>query len=146
MSIQQQAGTVADPVSQEFLVTCLCAEWCGTCRDYRPGFDELAQQFPDTRFRWLDIEEHADAMGDLDIENFPTLLIQRRALVLFFGTMLPYLNHLQRLIETFREQTPEQSRDYALSTPERSSWQENQDICSLGRLKLLAENTKNTAS
>lgn len=133
MSLQQQAGTVAGPASAEFLVTCLCAEWCGTCRDYRPGFDELAKQFPDTRFRWLDIEEHADDMGDLDIENFPTLLIQRRELVLFFGTMLPYLNHLQRLIETFLEQTAEQSRDYVLSNPERCSWQENQDLSHLGR-------------
>ena len=25
----------------EFLIACLCAAWCGTCRDYRAGFDAL---------------------------------------------------------------------------------------------------------
>ena len=132
MTLHQQAVTTADDqASEEFLVICLCAEWCATCRDYRAGFNALAAQFPATRFRWLDIEEHADEMGDLDIENFPTLFIRRREWVLFFGTMLPYLNYLRRMIETFQEQTTEQSRDYALSSPERRSWQENQDLARL---------------
>lgn len=117
---------------EEFLVICLCAEWCGSCRDYRPGFNELAMQFPDTRFRWLDIEEQAADLGDLDIENFPTLFIRRGESVLFFGTMLPHLSHLRRLIETFHEQTPEQSRDYVQSSPERRGWQENTDLARLG--------------
>jgi len=117
--------------SEEFLVICLCAEWCGTCRDYRPGFTELAARFPSARFRWLDIEEQADDLGDLDIENFPTLFIQRRESVLFFGTMLPHLSHLQRMIETLSEQTPEQSRDYARSSPERQGWQSNTDLLQL---------------
>ena len=112
---------------------CLCAEWCGACREYRPGFERLAAEFPQARFHWLDIEEHADEMGDLDIENFPTLFIQRRESVLFFGTMLPHLSHLRRTIETFHEQTPEQSRVYAHSSPERRGWQENQDLLRLER-------------
>lgn len=127
-------ATVQNPLPGEFLVVCLCAEWCGTCRDYQAGFNALAEQFPDTRFRWLDIEDRADDLGDLDIENFPTLFIQRGTQVLFFGTMLPHLSHLSRLIETFHEQTPEQSRDYVLSSPERSLWQESQDLCHLGRV------------
>jgi thioredoxin 1 len=136
MSLHQQAVTSRDDqASEEFLVICLCAEWCGTCRDYRAGFDALAAQFPDTRFRWLDIEEHADEMGDLDIENFPTLFIRRGQWVLFFGTMLPYHNYLRRMIETFQDQTAEESRDYALSSPERCSWQENQDLARLGTIQ-----------
>ena len=133
MSLNQQAVTSRDDQAcEEFLVICLCAEWCGTCRDYKAGFNALAAQFPSTRFRWLDIEEHADEMGDLDIENFPTLFVQRRQWVLFFGTMLPYLNYLRRMIETFQEQTAEQSRDYALLNPERRGWQENEDLARLG--------------
>ena len=117
----------------EFLVICLCAEWCGTCREYRPGFEALAERFPGARFRWLDIEEQADELGDLDIENFPTLFIQRQEAILFFGTMLPHLNHLQRTIETFVEQTPEQSRSYAQSNPDRLEWQNNADLRNLAQ-------------
>ena len=59
----------------EFLIACLCANWCGTCRDYREGFEALATRFPTARFVWLDVEDEADALGDLDIETFPTLVI-----------------------------------------------------------------------
>ena len=122
---------MANDALADFLVICLCAEWCGTCREYRPGFDELAARFPGARFRWLDIEEQADDMGDLDIQDFPTLFIQRAESILFFGTMLPHLSHLQRTIETFVEQTPEQSRAYALSNPDRREWQDNADLLGL---------------
>lgn len=113
---------------ESFLVIALCAEWCGTCRDYRPGFMAMADDFPTLRFHWLDIEAQADDLGDLDIENFPTVFIQRADSILFFGTMLPHLNHLHRLIETFLEQTPEQSRQYAHANPERQAWQANADL------------------
>lgn len=135
MALQQRIGANAEnQVSTEFLVICLCAEWCGACRDYKSGFYGLAAQFPNARFRWLDIEEQADDLGDLEIENFPTLFVQRRESVLFFGTMPPQVSHLRRMIEIFQEQTPEQSRDYALSDPERQGWQDNQDLGRLGQV------------
>ena len=124
----------SDGAEAEFLVICLCAEWCGTCRDYRAGFEALAEAFPDTRFRWLDIEDQADDLGDLDIENFPTLFIQRRDSILFFGTMLPHLDLLRRLIETFHEQSLEESQAYALANPERAGWQQNADLSRLRQL------------
>ena len=85
-------------------------------------------------FGWLDIEEQADDLGDLDIENFPTILILRRGDVLFYGTLLPYVAHLRRLIETLATQTLEQSRAYACSTPDHRHWQEDDDLVQLGRL------------
>ncbi|MFT3849094.1 MAG: thioredoxin family protein [Propionivibrio sp.] len=129
------ASAKADLSSDDaFSVYCLCAEWCGTCREYQPGFLALAGQFPGIRFLWLDIEERADDMGDLDVENFPTLLIMRGDIVLFFGTMLPHLGHLQRTLEVFLAQSREESLAYANSDSERRSWQENADLHFLGDL------------
>lgn len=81
-------------------VFCLCAQWCGTCREYQPIFDQLALQLPEISFVWVDIETQDDLLGDLDIENFPTLLIadaQSRAR--FAGTVLPHAETLQRMCQ-----------------------------------------------
>ena len=86
-------------MSGDYTVTCLCAEWCDTCGAYRAGFLELAQRFPQARFRWLDIEDHADEVGDLEVENFPTIRVTRGDQVLFHGTLLPMHEHLRRLLE-----------------------------------------------
>lgn len=123
---------LADP-GQEFLIACLCAQWCGTCRDYRPGFESLAQQFPQAGFLWVDIEDHADEIGDIDVENFPSILIQRDEAVLFFGTVLPDLALLKRLIETFLAQTSAESATYAHATPERRAWQTEANLRGLLR-------------
>ena len=116
------------PDQPEFLVACLCAAWCGTCRDYREGFQALAERFPNTRFLWLDVEDDADILDDYDVENFPTLLIQRHDSVLFFGPMLPHHEILQRTVESFHAQSPDESRRYAGSDPERRSWQTERNL------------------
>lgn len=84
------------------LVACLCAAWCGTCRDYRATFDAAARQVGEAsaRFTWVDIEDEAEVLGeDLDIESFPTLLIVRDDTVLFFGTVLPHAATVAQLVE-----------------------------------------------
>lgn len=118
----------------EFKVICLCAEWCGTCREYRVAFDALASAGIGAQFRWLDIENEAEAVGDLDVENFPTLFIARGGNVLFYGTMLPHISHLERLLEIYMGQTLEESRAYALSVPERQAWQLDPDLRHLSTL------------
>jgi thiol-disulfide isomerase/thioredoxin len=81
-------------------VYCLCAQWCGTCREYQPVFDTLARQLPAARFVWVDVETHDDLMGDLDIENFPTLLItDAQGHPRFAGTVLPHADTLQRMCQ-----------------------------------------------
>jgi len=107
----------------EFLVACLCAEWCDTCCDYRGGFEALAAQYPDTDFLWVDIEDDAAWAGDFDVENFPTIVIQRGEWVLFAGIVLPQHGHLQRQFDMFRKQTPQESCAYATATEERRGWQ-----------------------
>jgi thioredoxin 1 len=81
------------------LVACLCAEWCGTCREYEALFEAQARRL-DARFVWVDIEDHDEVLGPIDVENFPTLLIARGDEVLFFGTVTPHAQTLLRLVET----------------------------------------------
>ena len=85
--------------NREFAVACLCAEWCDSCREYRPGFLALAERFPQAEFRWVDIEDQADAADDLEVENFPTIRVMRAGEVLFHGVLPPRHEHLRRLLE-----------------------------------------------
>ncbi|CAN7543330.1 thioredoxin family protein [Trinickia sp. LjRoot230] len=80
------------------LVACLCAQWCGTCREYQDAFDRLADAHPEICFAWIDIETHADRFDDLDVENFPTLLIEDAVTTRFFGTVLPHISIAERLL------------------------------------------------
>lgn len=88
------------------VVICLCADWCGTCRDYRPAFEELAAQLPDDHLLiWLDVEDDADWLDAAeDIEQFPTLWIERDGVVRFYGPMLPHIRQLDDLLARLRDQ------------------------------------------
>lgn len=85
--------------STELDVVCLCAAWCGTCGEYEPLFKALQAALPGHRYRWIDIEDESDLVGDIDVETFPTLLVARRGQVLFAGPVLPRLADAQRLVE-----------------------------------------------
>ena len=106
-----------------WIVACLCAAWCGTCSSYRAAFDGLAARHPDKTFVWIDVEDQADVVGDLDVENFPTLLVQRGDDVAFFGTMLPDPKVADRLIQAQAELSSAELTRQAASTPERQAWQ-----------------------
>lgn len=82
------------------LVACLCADWCGACREYKPRFEQLQAAFPGVLFVWVDVEDASDLVDPIEVENFPTLLMATRERVQFFGTVMPHLETLQRLIET----------------------------------------------
>lgn len=114
-----------------WVVACLCAAWCDTCRSYRSSFDQLAAMHPDKRFVWIDIEDEADFIGEIDVENFPTLLIQRGDTVSFFGTVLPEMKLADRLIQAQTEKTEDARRAEATASPERREWQR---ICNLRAL------------
>ena len=58
----------------------------------------MAKRFPRAAFRWLDIEDRADEVGDREVENFPTIRVTRGDEVLFHGTLLPHHEHLKRLL------------------------------------------------
>lgn len=79
-----------------FTVSCLCAEWCHVCTDYRAGFLALAERFPQAEFRWVDIEEEEP---EREVENFPTIEVKRGEETLFFGPQPPSHQVLGRLLE-----------------------------------------------
>jgi thioredoxin 1 len=107
----------------QWVVACLCAAWCGTCGTYRAAFDALATRHPDKTFVWIDIEDQADVVGDLDVDNFPTLLIQHGDTVAFFGTMLPDPALADRLVKAQVAQSDGELLRLAQSTEERRRWQ-----------------------
>jgi len=85
--------------STPLLVACLCAQWCGACREYQPLFESLQKEFPQATFRWVDIEDEADLVDPVEVENFPTLLIAHGGQARFFGTVTPHLETLRRLLQ-----------------------------------------------
>lgn len=87
-------------------VVCLCAEWCGTCRDYRPLLVELAKTHPQFRFAWVDIEDHAEIADAFDVETFPTLLVAGADGTRFLGPLLPHIETLSRLLGALQPPQP----------------------------------------
>ena len=122
------AAALAGP---RWTVACLCALWCGTCGTYRATFEELAARHPDTVFVWIDIEDQADVVGDLDIENFPTLLIQHDDDVAFFGTVLPDGGLAHRMLQAQQALSAGELAALSGSTQERRDWQRD---CNLRHL------------
>ena len=88
------------PSPPRLLVACLCAQWCGTCRDYRPLFDQLQAEFADAKFVWIDIEDEADLVDPVEVDNFPTLLVVADGQARFFGTLTPHIDTLRRILQT----------------------------------------------
>ncbi len=107
-----------------WVVACLCAAWCGSCRDYKIAFEALAARYPQYHFVWIDIEDQADIVGDIDVENFPTLLIQRGQTVAFFGVMMPEVRLAERLFQAQLDKTRTALNNEATSTAERLRWQQ----------------------
>jgi len=91
-------------------LACLCAAWCRLCDDYasvlarvlaEPTLRDIA-----IRPHWIDIEDEAELVGDIDVETFPTLvLIGPQGLVRFAGPVAPHADTLRRLLLAAAAQT-----------------------------------------
>lgn len=119
-NFKQLAAALA---TDKWVVACLCAAWCDVCKQYRAGFDALVTLHPDQQFVWIDIEDQADLVGDLDVENFPTILMQQGDVIAFYGTMLPEPRQVSRLLQTQLERNTDELRHESMSTPQRQKWQ-----------------------
>lgn len=131
LTTDNRADVATALAGPRWTVACLCALWCGTCGSYRATFEELAARHPDTAFVWIDIEDQADVVGDLDIDNFPTLLIQHEDNVAFFGTVLPDGGLAHRMVQAQQALSAEELAALSSSTQERRDWQRN---CNLRHL------------
>ena len=47
---------------------------------------------------WVDIEDEADLISGIDVDNFPTLLLACDDTLLFLGTITPHAQTLSRLL------------------------------------------------
>jgi thioredoxin-like negative regulator of GroEL len=112
---------------ETWVVACLCAAWCDVCTQYHPGFDQIAARHPNALFLWIDIEDCAELVGDFDVENFPTLLIQRGDDVMFYGTTLPDPLIAQRLLTAHVEQS-DARRAESRKNAERQHWSAERNL------------------
>lgn len=83
---------------EPLLVACLCAQWCGVCRDWQPQFAALAEHFPQARWLWLDVEDCADYLGGYEPENFPVLAVQRGDKLLYCDALPQHTAAWERTI------------------------------------------------
>jgi thioredoxin-like negative regulator of GroEL len=133
LNSRNREEVAASLAGDRWIVACLCAAWCGTCESYRATFEDVASRHPDKFFVWIDIEDHADIVGDLDVENFPTLLIQHHELVAFFGTMLPDAGLAHRLVQAQSAQSDAELSELIINNEERAQWQRECNLRALLR-------------
>lgn len=88
-----------EPSPASALVVCLCAQWCGSCRDYTATFQAVQARFPQARFLWLDVENDSELVDPVEVENFPTLLIAAQGQARFLGPLTPQPETLERLLQ-----------------------------------------------
>jgi len=100
MAAMVQTSSMSEPRPRPLLVACLCAAWCRTCDDYRSTFNALQSEFAArTRFVWVDIEDDEAALGEVDVVDFPTLLLAAGDAIAFYGPVLPHAQAARQLIE-----------------------------------------------
>lgn len=96
-------------------MVCLCAEWCGVCRDYQACFEAVGALIqvddPSAQFIWLDVEDEADFLHPLDVDNFPTLLIGVGDSPRFWGPITPQATTLERLVRRTAQESGNAPRD-----------------------------------
>lgn len=98
-------------------IACLCAAWCRLCEGYaevfKPVLAALQAQQPQLVMHWIDIEDEAALVGELDVETFPTVVVVTSVGVPFAGTLTPQADTLQRVLRAALAQTACEQRRQA---------------------------------
>jgi thiol-disulfide isomerase/thioredoxin len=82
---------------------CLCAQWCGVCRDFRQIFEAAKAIHPHMLLEFVDVEDEADLLDELDIDTFPTLVLGTAERIVFAGPILPQAGTLERHLRLLAE-------------------------------------------
>jgi len=114
--------------SKATIIACLCADWCDVCKAWRPKFDALAEQYPALLFLWIDIEDQASLVDHLEVDNFPTVLIQQQDIVSFYGTVQPDAAHLKRQIDVLCDKSVNQLHQLANASDQQRALQSEANI------------------
>ncbi len=123
----------ASMTDSSWTVACFCAQWCGACRNWFEPFKTLSEKYPDLNFIWIDIEDHADLLDTLEIDNFPCLLIQYGDIVNFFGAIHPDIKVAERLLLNHQSSRLEEMKGWVLASKDRIQWQEEANLRKLFR-------------
>ncbi|RPB19594.1 thioredoxin [Terfezia boudieri ATCC MYA-4762] len=76
--IYSKAEWDAASQSEQLVVLDCYATWCGPCRLIAPKVEAFSQDYPDVKFYKLDVDEVADAAGDLGVRAMPTFFLFRK--------------------------------------------------------------------
>lgn len=107
-------------------VVCYCAAWCRTCDGYAAQLESLATRLEGWTFIWVDIEDSPEWLGDEDIEDFPTILVEDAEGIKFWGVQLPYVEHLERLLQGAHDLPPLDAGPGSIATLISQSSQQGQ--------------------
>ena len=110
------------------IVACLCAAWCDVCTAYQAKFEAFAEHHPEYLLLWIDIEDQATLVGDFNVDNFPTLLIQQYGIVTFYGTMQPDTGQLKRILQSQAHQSSEQLQAQSSVSEQQRLWQSEANL------------------
>ena len=97
-------GSAGEQDQPTWWVVCLCAAWCGVCREWLPQFTAQARAHPRMKFAWVDVEDEDETMGEVDIETFPTLLVARGTDVMYLAPIPPFGSQFTRLLARLQAQ------------------------------------------
>lgn len=87
-------------------VVCLCASWCGVCRDFVAHYAQTRDAVPGVTFDWRDVEDDVESLGDIDVANFPCVLIGVAGEPVFYGPITPQRATLERLLQNATDMPP----------------------------------------
>ena len=74
-----------------------CADWCSSCREFKPAFDAL--HIPGLSRHWVDIERDGQLMSEIEVENLPSILVlSNDKLSWYFGEIRPSSLFLEKIL------------------------------------------------